>query len=94
MIVSLKIIIEEDKRVSLVLYKSTELTELLANLIAVLENSFPNVRITSRDDHYHITGINNAGSFAAIKSFIEEVYIRFIDYDDPDNEEFEKFFMM
>lgn len=93
MIVSLKIIIEEDKRVSLVLYKSTELTELLANLIAVLENSFPNVRITSRDDHYHITGINSAGSFAAIKSFIEEVYIRFIDKESIDDES-DEFFMV
>ena len=94
MIISLKIIIDDDKGVSLVLYKSPELTELLSNLITVLEYSFPNVRITSQDDHYHITGIVSAGTFAAIKSYIEEVYIRFINDDDSEVSEFGKYFFM
>ena len=94
MIVALKIIIEEDKKVSLVLYKSAELTELLESTITVLELTFPNVRITSRDDHYHIAGIVSAGMFATIKSYIEEVYIRFIDKDDSEVSEFEKYFFI
>ena len=94
MIVSLKIIIDEDKRASVIIYKTPELAELLENLINVLENSFPNLRITSRNDHYHIAGIDRTGTFAAIKSFIEEVYIRFTDDDNSEPSEFEKYFMI
>ncbi len=95
MIVSLKIIIDEDKTVSIIIYKTAELAELLENLIVVLEISFPNVRITTQNDHYHIAGISRVGTFATIKSFIEEVYIRFIDEDvDNDDSEFDEFFMM
>ena len=94
MIISFKIIIDDDKKVSLVLYKSPELTALISNLITVLEYSFPSVRITSQGDHYHITGIVSAGMFAAIKSYIEIVYIQFIDKDDSEVSEFEKYFSL
>ena len=93
MIVSLKIIIEEDKRVSLVINKTPELAELLENVVNVVENSFPNVRITSRDDYYHFTGMSGTGSFATLKSFIEEVYIRFIDKESIDDGA-DEFFMI
>ena len=94
MIISFKIIIDDDKKVSLVLYKSPELTALISNLITVLEYSFPSVRINSQEDHYHITGIVSAGMFAAIKSYIEIVYIQFIDKDDSEVSEFEKYFSL
>ncbi len=94
MIVSLKIIIDEDKKASFIIYKTPELAELLENLIVVLEISFPNLRITSRNDHYHFAGIDGTGTFAAIKSFIEEVYIRFTDEDDSEPSEFAKYFMI
>jgi len=94
MIVSLKFIIDEDKRASLVIYKAIELAELFEDLINVLEFSFPKVRITSRSDHYHIAGIDGTGTFAVIKSFIEEVYIRFIDDDDSEPSEFDKYLMI
>jgi len=93
MIVSLKIIIDEDKKVSLVINKTPELAELLENVVNVVESSFPNVRITSRDDHYHFAGISGTGSFATLKSFIEEVYIRFIDEESIDDEA-DEFFMI
>lgn len=76
-----KIIIAEDKRVSLIFHKTTELSELLEKLIDVLEYAFDNVHITSQDNHYHIAGISREDTFNTIISFIEEVYIRFI-YDD------------
>jgi len=92
MIVSLKIIIDDDKKVSLVLYKSHELSELLSNIISVLEYSFPSVKINSKEDHYHITGIVSAGMFAAIKTYIEGVYIRFINDDDSEVSDYEQYF--
>ncbi len=95
MIFSLKIIIDEDKNVSLVISKTPELAKLLKSTINVLEISFPHVRITSRNDHYQIAGIEGTGAFSTIKSIIEEVFIRYVDdVDDSEPSEFEKFFMI
>jgi len=70
-----KIVIDEDRRVSLIIFKAIELFELLKNLINVLKYAYDNLVITSIDDHYQITGISREDTFNTIISFIEEVYI-------------------
>ncbi|KKL64431.1 hypothetical protein LCGC14_2165100 [marine sediment metagenome] len=92
MIVSLKIIINEGKRISLILYKTPELAELLRSLMTVLKLGFPDVNISNKNDYYQITDIGGAGTFATVKSFIEEVYIRFLDYEDSEESDFDKYF--
>ena len=95
MIIAFKIIIDEEKRASIFIYKTRELDLLLDDLIRVLQYSFPKVRITSKEDHYHVAGISNAGTFATIKSFIEELYIRFLDDVDPEELDFDpKYFFL
>ena len=82
MIVTFKLIIDEDKRTSLVLYKAPELNVLLEDIVHMLDFSFSKVRITDKSNHIHITGLSNPALCAASKTYLEEVFVRFIDYDD------------
>ena len=69
-----KVVIDQNKRLSLVVYKDVD--DLLEGIVSVLEASFPNIRITSYPTHYFITGISNTAIFSAIKTFIEEYYLK------------------
>ena len=84
LIVAFKIMIDEDRKASLVIYKAEKLSKLLEQLIHTLQYAFPEVRVISKPDHYYIAGISNSASFAAIKSYIEEIYIRFLDEEDSE----------
>jgi len=48
MIITFKLVIDKDKRSSLILQKTKELNSIFEALINVLEYSFPNIRISSR----------------------------------------------
>ena len=84
-VIAFKIMIDEDKKASIVIYKTKELSELLTQLIHTLQYAFPKVRIISKPTHYHIAGISNAGSFTTIKSYLEEIYLRFLDEEEPED---------
>jgi len=69
-----KVVTDQNKRLSLVVYKGVD--NLLEALVSVLEAAFPNIRITSYPTHYFITGMSDTAMFSAIKTFIEEYYLK------------------
>jgi len=71
-----KVVIDKHKRLSLIVFK--DIDNLLEELVSVLGAAFPNVRITSYPTYYFITGISNTAIFSAIKTFIEEYYIKLL----------------
>ncbi|KKL90892.1 hypothetical protein LCGC14_1900160 [marine sediment metagenome] len=86
-----KFVIDENKKVSLVIFKEKEADPLLRELISVLEFSFPNINISPRNNHFYITGVSNAAMFSIVKSLLEELYSRFLD-DEIDDPEFDPSF--
>ncbi len=74
-----KFVIDENKKVSLVIFKEKEADPLLRELISVLEFSFPNINISPRNNHFYITGVSNTAMFSIVKSLLEELYSRFLD---------------
>ena len=92
-VIAFKIMIDEDKKASIIIYKAKELSELLKQLIHTLQYAFPKVRIISKPTHYHIAGISNTGSFATIKSYLEEIYLRFLDEEEPEDFDSKWFFL-
>ncbi len=88
-----KFVIDENKKVSLVIFKEKSVESLLRDLISVLEIAFPNASISSRGNYYHITGANNTAMFSIVKSLLEELYLRFLDDDENDSEFDSSFFI-
>ncbi len=86
-----KFVINEDKRVSLVIFKGKDVDLLLKDLISALEIAFPNPSISSRPNYYYITGISNTAMFSIAKSLLEELYLRFLD-DETSDSQFDPFF--
>ena len=91
MIVTFKLIIDDDKRTSLVLYKAQKLNKLLEEVVNVLDYSFPRVRITDNNSHIHITGLSNPAVFATSKTYLEEVFMRFADDDNDNGNDYDDF---
>jgi hypothetical protein len=67
-----------------------ELTTLLDRTIDLLQSLFDNIRITSRNTHYHFTGLSGAKTVDSLIAFIEEAYNEFI--ADNDDDEFQEFY--
>ncbi|KKM60759.1 hypothetical protein LCGC14_1538610 [marine sediment metagenome] len=83
-----KFVIDESKKISLVIFKEKETNLLLKELISVVEKSFPNINISSRPNYYHLTRVSNTAMFSIAKLLLEELYIRFLD-DDVSESEFD-----